>query len=53
MANKRIPLEPDKYYHIYNKGNGSENIFRSDDNFYYFLKKYADQIRSSTLTLIV
>ncbi|PSR54936.1 hypothetical protein AHMF7605_16210 [Adhaeribacter arboris] len=44
MANKRIPFEPDKMYHVYNQGNGGESIFRSDENYYYFLKKYAQYI---------
>ncbi len=34
-------LLPAKYYHIYNHAIGSENLFRSDENYYYFLKKYA------------
>lgn len=44
MGNKRIPFEPDKMYHVYNHGNGNENIFRSDENYYYFLKKYAQYV---------
>ncbi|WP_262708154.1 hypothetical protein [Botryobacter ruber] len=44
MGNKRIPFEPDKLYHVYNHGNGSECLFRSDENYYYFLKKYAQYL---------
>ena len=33
-------FEPDTYYHIFNHAVGTENLFRSDDNFRYFLKKY-------------
>ena len=36
-----IPLEPGKYYHIYNRGNNRENIFKEDRNYAYFLKLYA------------
>ncbi len=25
-------LEKDQYYHIFNRGNNRENIFRNDDN---------------------
>lgn len=39
-----IPLYPETVYHIYNHANGDENIFRSDENYYYFLKKYAEYI---------
>lgn len=38
------PLLPDKVYHIYNHANGSENLFRSDKNYRYFLAKYAQYI---------
>lgn len=34
-------FEPDSYYHIVNHAVGSENLFRTDDNYRYFLKKYA------------
>jgi len=44
MGNKRIPLEPDKMYHVYNHANGSECLFRSEENYHYFLKKYAQYI---------
>jgi putative transposase len=37
-------LEPGLYYHIYNRANGSENLFRTDENYYFFLKKYAEYI---------
>ncbi len=33
-------LQPSHYYHIYNHANGSENLFRTDENFRYFLHKY-------------
>ena len=29
----RIPLEPDKMYHIYNHANGNDNLFYSEDNY--------------------
>jgi len=35
---KTIPLECEAYYHIYNRGNNSEIIFREEDNYLYFLK---------------
>lgn len=33
-------LQPDTSYHIFNHANGFENIFRKEENFYYFLEKY-------------
>ncbi|HVE00007.1 MAG TPA: hypothetical protein VNB90_17485 [Cytophagaceae bacterium] len=37
-------LFPGSYYHIYNHAVGDENLFRNEDNFYYFLQKYNQYI---------
>ena len=40
---KTIPLENGNYYHVYNRGNNSEDLFRENTNYLYFLellKKY-------------
>jgi len=34
------PLQPDTSYHIFNHANGFENVFRKEENFYFFLDKY-------------
>src|SRR6516225_5320626 len=37
------PLQPGNFYHIYNRGNNKENIFKEERNYLYFLelwKKY-------------
>jgi len=34
------PLTPDTSYHIFNHANGFENVFRKEENFYFFLEKY-------------
>ncbi len=44
MGNKREPFLPDTLYHVYNHGNSDDNIFRCDENFYYFLMKYNQYI---------
>ena len=31
-------LEPDCFYHIYNRGNNKENLFIADENYIHFLK---------------
>ena len=28
-------------YHIYNHANGNDNLFRNEENYAYFLKRYA------------
>jgi hypothetical protein len=36
------PLQPDCFYHIYNRGVNGENIFKEKRNYAFFLKKYAE-----------
>ena len=38
------PLQPGVYYHIYNRGNNGEDLFREDRNNLYFLKLYEKYI---------
>lgn len=47
---KPIPLEFDQYYHIYNRGNNRENLFRKPDNYHYFLRLYTKHISPITDT---
>ena len=37
---KPAPLQPNTIYHIYNRGNNRETIFRTKENYLYFLKLY-------------
>jgi putative transposase len=37
-------LEPDRIYHIYNRGINGENIFKEERNYRYFLEKYAKYV---------
>lgn len=41
MSQPRLPLEPGQAYHIWTHANGSENLFRSSENYRYFLEKYS------------
>lgn len=38
------PLLPGRYYHIYNRGNNRENLFREERNYPYFLGLYARHV---------
>ena len=38
------PLLGDQYYHVYNRGNNREPLFRERRNYPYFLKLYAKYI---------
>lgn len=44
MQNKLEALTPDAFYHIYNRANGSEQLFISDENYLFFLRKYKTYI---------
>ena len=39
------PLLPERYYHLFNHAVGDECLFRNQDNYLYFLKRYADYIQ--------
>ena len=41
---KPEPLQHNQYYHIYNRGNSGENLFREDRNYLYFLNLYTKYI---------
>jgi len=40
MANPQIPLEPDQFYHIYNRGINSCSLFKEASNYEHFLRLY-------------
>ncbi len=44
MANNRQPLLPEKTYHLFHHAIGEENLFRSAENYRYFLQRYAEYI---------
>ena len=44
MKNKYEILIPDATYHIYNRANGNDKLFLSDDNYRYFLEKYIEYV---------
>lgn len=39
-----IPLETEKYYHVYNHANGNELLFLEDRNYLFFLAKMREYI---------
>jgi putative transposase len=44
FMSETIPLLPEMVYHIYSHANGSENLFRTEENYFYFLQKYGAHI---------
>ncbi len=45
-------LQPESFYHIYIRANGSENLFRKDENYRYFLKQWVKELQKTELMLI-
>ena len=44
MDTRRTPLEPERYYHIYNRGVNGQTIFFEGRNYDFFLHKYAQYV---------
>jgi REP element-mobilizing transposase RayT len=44
------PLLPGRFYHIFNHAVGNENLFRTDDNYRYFLARYSNFIPTLAAT---
>lgn len=44
------PIEIDRYYHIFNRGNNYEFLFFKDYNYTYFLKKYKEYLSEHVST---
>lgn len=40
---KQTHFEPGQFYHIYNRANGEENVFREPENYRFFLEKYLEK----------
>jgi len=39
MADSKTPLEPGNFYHVYNHAVGNEKLFKTRNNYYFFLDK--------------
>ena len=46
MGSPRIPFQPDGVYHIYNHAVGTDTIFKEDENYHFFLRKFSSRIIS-------
>ncbi len=47
----KILLQPEKYYHLYNRANGSDNLFVNKGNYEFFLQRYQSHISPIAETL--
>jgi len=39
-----VPLQPGRYYHVYNRGNNGEDLFREERNYRHFLHLYSHHV---------
>ena len=46
-----MQLEPGRCYHLYNRSNAGEVVFKSPDNYLYFLQKYSHYLEPYIATL--
>jgi putative transposase len=44
MTDIKTPLLPNNYYHVFSHANGHENLFNSDNNYQFFMSRYAHYI---------
>ncbi len=44
METRKTPLQPDTFYHIYNRGINGQDIFFEEKNYIYFLQKMGQYI---------
>lgn len=45
MSIRNEIIEPDHFYHIFNRGNNKQSVFNNEDNYKYFLTKLNDYSR--------
>lgn len=46
-----MDLYPHQYYHIYNRSNNNEDVFKSPENYLFFLQKYRHYFEADFVTL--
>jgi putative transposase len=51
MSTPQQPLIPGQYYHVFNKSVGGEFMFKTDENYRYFLEKYKKYVAPFAETL--
>lgn len=44
MTNYQTPLYPEHYYHLFNHAVGNELLFRNNENYFFFLRKFKEYI---------
>lgn len=51
LKGAKMELHQGYYYHIFNRSNNNEIVFKSPENYLFFLKKYREYLESLVVTL--
>ena len=51
MRTRSIEILPDHFYHVYNRGNNKQRIFRTEENFRFFLRKFHEYFSEARVQL--
>jgi REP element-mobilizing transposase RayT len=52
MPQRKVPLVPGEYFHVFNRGLNSEIVFRSDRNYLFFLRRITELLIPKTASII-
>ncbi len=52
MPQRKEPLIPGEYYHIFNRGINSQVVFQTDRNYFYFLRKTKEYLTPKIASII-
>jgi putative transposase len=52
MPQRKVPLVPGEYFHVFNRGINSEIVFRSDRNYLFFLRRIKELLIPKTASII-
>ncbi len=52
MPQRRIPLQTENFYHIYNRGNNRQTIFFERDNYVYFLRLMKEHLITNAVDIV-
>ncbi|BAZ17990.1 hypothetical protein NIES4071_98710 [Calothrix sp. NIES-4071] len=52
MPQRRIPLQTENFYHIYNRGNNRQKIFFERENYVYFLRLMKEHLITNAVDIV-
>ncbi|MBI2619199.1 MAG: transposase [Ignavibacteriales bacterium] len=52
MGTRSVEILPDHFYHLYNRGNNKQSIFRTRENFRFFLRTFRKYFSEERIRLV-